>query len=147
MASGGAYNYEWDPIDPVIENVNPAYIIPFDFIPTNSVSIGTVTGSVFCTTSGGNNQLESGSILIEWRYEDSAIWQTGTSALVDDGNFEFIAGVLELTNIYVRARVKDIKTPRAGFPFSSEVSVTVVPEPGTLILFSMLFITIAFRKK
>ncbi len=146
LANAGEYNYEWNPSNPAITNVNPAYIIPFDFTPTNSATPGTVTGSVYSTTAGGNNQLESKWVLIEWRYENSATWTTGTSTLGVNGSFEFTAGVSGLTNIFVRARVLDSSTLRIGFPISSEVLVTVVPEPGILILLSMLFILFVVRK-
>ncbi len=146
LASGGEYNYEWTPGNPAITNVNPAYIIPFDFSPTNSATPGTVTGSVYSTNSGENNQLESEWILVEWRYENSAIWTIGTTFLDANGDFEFTAGISDLTNIFVRARVMNVNTPRPGFPFSKEVSVTVIPEPGIFIVLFVLIMPV-IRKK
>ena len=131
LASGGAYNYQWDPSDPVIENVNPAYDIPIDSTPTNGVTYGSVVGSVFATDSGANNQLESGFVLVEWRHEDSSSWTTGDSSLSANGNFDFAVNVPDQTNIYVRARVKNANTPRNGFPFSKEFLVNITATPPT----------------
>ena len=134
LATGGQYNYEWNPSNPAISNVNPAYTIPIDSTPTNGPTYGSVIGSVFATTSGGNNQLESGYILVEWRYENSSSWTTGDSSLDANGDFNFTVTVPQNTNVYVRARVKNVNTPRDGFPFSSEFLVTVTATPATPIV-------------
>ena len=119
----------------VCSNVNPAYVIPFDFIPKKGEVVGTVTGSVYSSISGDTNQLETGWILIEWRQEGETSWTTATETLSAEGNFSFVASVLEPTNIYVRARVKDAYTPRAGFPISVDYPIIdAVPEPFSLLL-------------
>lgn len=113
-----------------VATVNPAYNIPFDYPPTNGSSAGQIIGQVFATTAGGNNQLESGFILIEWRYAGSNSRTTGDSSLGALGNFDFTVSVPQTTNIFVRARVKNAFTPMPGFPISEEFEVTVDPLPA-----------------
>ena len=114
-------------IDDIAVNiVNPAYKIPFDMPPTNGNDIGIIIGSVFSTKSGNNNILESGWILVEWRFENSQIWHIGDSSLTDNGDFKFVVDVPNNTNIYIRARVKDNATPLNGFPVSREFKIYVL---------------------
>jgi len=105
--------------------VNPAYSIPFDSTPMAGAAKGYIEGSVDASSSGGNNQLQSSTILIEWRYDGESSWNTGTTSVNGSGDFNFNADVSHDATIWVRARVKNADTPRNGFPISQEVSVVV----------------------
>ena len=116
--------------DMVVSNINPAYAIPFVVTPMTSANPSIVTGQVNASSAGGNNQLVSGSLLIEWRYESGSAWVADEMTnLYATGGFSFEPRVLVgPTNLMVRARVKDDYTTRAGFPISLEYLVTVTPQ-------------------
>ncbi len=111
----------------VCSNVNPAYTIPFDFFPATCADSGVITGSVYATTSGHTNQLESDWLLVEYQLEGAVTWTELATNLNAVGDF---AGIISApffpTNVYVRARAKDGNTQRAGFPLSRKFFVTNV---------------------
>ena len=119
----------------LVSTVNPAYIIRFDNIPTNGSVAGEIIGSVYATTAGANNQLESAFVLIEWRYAGATLWTVGASSLSGNyGDFDFTISVPQHTNVFVRARVKDTNTPMPGFPISEEFQVAINPLPAVPIV-------------
>ena len=112
-----------------VSTVNPAYDMVFDTAPVSSPGSHTIVGSVDATISGGNNQLESGFVLIEYRYSNSAVWVDGTLTLDGTGGFSFNVPEFNATSVYVRARIKDANTPLNGFPFTSEYLINLDRSP------------------
>lgn len=129
-----------------ISNVNPAYVIPFISLPTAIVEI--VEGTVYSSLSGGNNQLESGIILVEYLLEGETNWQELASNINSDGSFSGTVGSPSYpVNVYIRARVKDEFTLRNGFPISSEIFIeNIIPEPGVLAIIMLAGLAF-FRRK
>ncbi|MCX7847516.1 MAG: hypothetical protein N2595_05770, partial [bacterium] len=115
-----------------VDVVNPAYVIPFDMAPVAAPAY-VVTGSVYASEGGGNNQLESGWILVEWRYGNETLWREGVNTLSGDGSFGFVPALVSNAAIYVRARVKDANTPRPWFPQSAQYLLNVAYSAPPLI--------------
>lgn len=129
-----------------VGTVNPAYSIPMTLAPTTNGGNGlTVTGVVFATAAGQNNQLQSGWVLVEWRYSNSTAWVTGANPVSGGGQFGFNPSVPGATCIYVRARVADAYTPSPGYPVSAEYLVCVVPEPA--LLAALAGLVLALRRR
>jgi hypothetical protein len=103
-----------------VNTVNPAYRIPFTAVPT-AAGPETVTGTVYAVGGGGNNILDSGDVIVEYRLEGAATWSVLDSYPNTDGSFSGTVSAPQFpTNAYVRARVKDSATPRRGLPLSDE---------------------------
>ena len=124
----GQMNVAWIPANPIISNINPAFIIPFDNVPFSAFE--RIEGSVDSSISGGNNQLLSEWILVEYRLEGSPTWLILDEELTADGDF---VGTISTTNYpvnaFVRARMKDGFTPRTGLPLSDEKTVANIGGP------------------
>jgi len=121
----------WDH-DVVASNVNPAYVIPFLQVP-GVVGGVTVTGRVDASSSGGNNQLESGWIRLRWRYAGQGTWVATNLTINANGTFQFSPSVDGQTTIVVQAYVPTA-SPRKDLPISGEYSVVVVPEPASVMM-------------
>lgn len=137
MPSSADYGFSGNTI---ITNINPAYIIQFTVTPPTQTVNSTVSAQVHVGT--GNNELDADVVLVEWRDAGGSTWSDLTTSLASDGSFsEVVSGNPDYPrDIVLRARVKDSKTPRAGFPVSAEYPVQVMPEPG---LFSIAGIALA----
>jgi hypothetical protein len=130
--------------DTIVTNINPVYIIQFTVSPPTQTVDETVSGQVHVGT--GNNELDADVVLVEWRetsyaYSTTNGWTVLDDSLASDGSFSSSAvpGPYPHT-VHVRARVKDSKTPRIGYPISADYTVVVMPEPG---LFSIAGIACA----
>ncbi|RLD12061.1 MAG: hypothetical protein DRI44_01935, partial [Chlamydiae bacterium] len=121
----GKMNVAWIPANPIISNINPAFVIPFDVVPTSAFE--RLEGSVDSSVSGGNNQLQSEWILVEYRLEGSTTWLPLDNSINSNGDFSgTISSPDYPVDAYVRARMKDNYTPRTGLPLSDEKIVTNV---------------------
>jgi len=132
-------NADFDPANPMITNVNPAYVIPFgvsapvDYTPAAN-ELCAVTGSV--AAGAGNNVLPPGLVSVHW--ENVTIAAAGVIAVAADGSW---AGYVAVTN---RTAVTPLTnqivfraigvSARPGLPVSPPVTryVLGVPEPGAL---------------
>jgi len=118
LDKGGQINYQWNPRDPRVDLVNPAYQIPFAVAP--AVKGDIVRGRVRASRDGANNELPAAWIVVEHRIEGQTTWTTLDQELDAQGSF---SGPRPATSypVHVRARVKDDQTPRPGFPVSRPV--------------------------
>ena len=118
----GQMNVAWIPANPVISNINPAFVIPYIVAPTSAFE--RLEGSVDSSVLGGNNQLQSDWIIVEYRLEGSATWLTLDTNINPNGDFSGAVSAPNYpVNAYVRARMKDGFTPRPGLPISDEIIV------------------------
>jgi|GEM_PF-1679247 len=124
----GYLNAAWLPANPIISNINSAYIIPFDVVPTSAFE--RIQGSVYSSAAGGNNQLISDLILVEFRYEGSSTWQILDTDIEPNGDFSgAITAPAYPATVYVRARMKDGYAPRPSFPRSDVHTVANIGGP------------------
>ena len=133
--------YQWQS-DPVVSNVNPAYVIPFSVAPPTQTIYATFGGTL--TVGSGVNVLPETILLVEYRSQSGGAWMPFDTTIAANGAFEgTVAGPFP-NPVFVRARVIDGASPRPGLPLSSEYPVNVLaPEPGTagialLAIFALL---------
>lgn len=135
---GGQINYEWNPRDPAVSNVNPAYLIPFGVTaPVDGQDSGApamtvaFTGTVCSSASGANNQLSDGIVSVHWR---NVTLNTGGWLSVADGQWIGAlplsnASPLRVTNVFVCFALAASERP--GLPSSPAVTISYLnmPEP------------------
>ena len=73
----------------IINNINPAYIIPdFDYGPF-ILSGNIITGSIPTTILGSNNQLKNDDVVIEYSFDKGKVWNQLKSSISGAGDFFF----------------------------------------------------------
>jgi len=107
LAGGDAFTA--NPVQTKASLVNPAHKLSFSAYPTATPSaLQMVTGAVSASTSGGDNQLHSSMIKVEWRFSNATTWITSPGALGPKGEFSLATSGYEgTTAVYVRACIKD----------------------------------------
>ena len=97
------------PVQTRADQINPAYKMSFVSYPTNLPgALPVVTGSVFASSAGLDNQFPSAMIRVDWRFVGESAWRLGTDSLGPNGQFQFLpGGFTGATSIFVRACVKD----------------------------------------
>ncbi len=118
--------YQWQS-DPVISNINPAYIIPLTQPPPTQTVNGVVNGTALVGV--GNNILPEHVLLVEYRDQSGGAWHLLTTFVEADGSFSGLVSGPYPRVVYVRARVADAHTMRPGLPVSDNYPVTALPEP------------------
>jgi len=140
--SSAADAYQW-PSDPLITNINPAYLIPMTQPPPTQTVNGTVSGSVL--VGPGNDVLPESVLLVEFRDQSGDTWEPLASMVQVDGSFAGLVSGPYPRVVYVRARVADVYTPRPGLPVSENYPVSVTPEPFAPL--AILLALAAYRRR
>jgi len=125
--SGATDAYQW-PGDPLITNVNPAYVIPFTQPPPTQTLSATISGRIAVGT--GNNVLPASALLVEYRDQSGGAWSVLPATVEPDGLFTGAVSGPYPRVVFVRARVADAATPQPGLPISENYPVSIpIPEP------------------
>jgi len=146
IATPNELNCDWNPYNPTINIINPAYNIKFSSLPIGDK--GVVTGKVDAVAGGANNIIPAEYLLLEYRFYNDKTWHFLTTNFNQFGEFDAEVDLSYPTNIWVRARVDNAWTPRNGLPISDDFEVEIIPEP-TLIILGVGFLVSAmlWRKK
>jgi len=128
----GEVNAACSPRDPVISNINVAYLIPFAEPPAaNGI---TIEGVVDAVAGGSDYQLPAEWLEIEYRLDGEPGWTLLDSTLDTYGGFDGqVVAPTYPTNAQVRMRIKAAFAPQPGLPQGQQVLLTgIVPEPMSL---------------
>lgn len=146
VATPNELNCDWNPYNPTINIINPAYNINFISLP--GCDNGVVTGKIVAVAGGANNIIPTESLLLEYRFYNDKTWNFLTTNFSEFGEFAASVDLSYPTNIWVRARVDNAWTPRAGLPISYDFELEIIPEPAVIIFGIWIFISaILWRKK
>ena len=131
-------NCEWTPQITLVNIVNPAYHINFRSVPT--LTNAHISGQIDTFSGAEANNITANWMMLEYKYQNSTSWNLLTTNISANGQFSTIIDPVPSifpTNILIRARVIDEKSPTPGLPISDSYQVEIIPEP-----FSFLFILV-----
>ena len=122
----------------VCSNLNPAYVILFNEVPTTNGADGAHITCSVANVGTGNNQFPASLIYVDYKLTNDSVWIEGGSGSVD---FDFVPG--ESGDYDVRLRADSL---RPGLPISETYTVTgVTPEPGLITI--LAFLCLAFVRE